>query len=237
MRWRGEWVLGTEAICWCIDLSVALDISTILLPRKPRWSQCLWSSMLKAYSFSTLLLCVNDCLISNSYWEKSSRIMSPLRAVVCVLLQKTTGVGTSFRQSTGLFVWKCTPLHPVFFVSKPAHRSILLTIQIVIDLPYLGPGAIRSHLLPLPYWKGKHSWCCRPKCLALGCSVGAMCLVHDGWMNSGYTFTPTHPTCSPVGGDGLSYCFWSELGSPSSSDGFCIAPQAGHLILLIYSES
>lgn len=176
-------------------------------------------------------------LIINSYWEKSRRIMSLLRAVVCVFLQKTTGVGTSFRQSTGLFVWKFTPLNPVFFVSKPAHRSILITIQIVIDLPYLGPGAIRSHLLSLPYWKGKHSWCCRPKCLALGCSVGAMCLVHDGWMNSGYTFTPTHPTCSPVGGDWLSYCFWWALGSPSPSDVFCIAPQASHLILLIYSES
>lgn len=130
--------------------------------------------------------------VQNSIWipliMNSRRVASCLRCVQCVifgyLLQKTTRAGTFSGRSTALFVWKYPILHPPLLGSKPAHRSILLTIEIEIDLPYLGPVAIRSHLPSLPYWKGKHSWCYRTKCSLLGCSVGAMCLVlppHDGW--------------------------------------------------------
>lgn len=34
MRWGGQRVLGTEAICWCIDLRMGLDILTIQLLRR-----------------------------------------------------------------------------------------------------------------------------------------------------------------------------------------------------------
>lgn len=54
----------------------------------------------------------------------------------------------------------CMLCTPQLIVSKPAYWSILRTIEIVIDLPHLGPVAIRSYLLSVPYWKGKHSWCC-----------------------------------------------------------------------------
>lgn len=82
-------------------------------------------------------------------------------------------------------------------------KSILPTIENVIDLHYLCAVAIRSHLLSMPYWKGKHSWRYSPKYVELRCSFGTLCLVlsrvMDG-VNLGYTFTQTHPTCSSMGG-------------------------------------
>lgn len=73
--------------------------------------------------------------------------------------------------------------------------SLLITIEIVIDLSYLSPVAIRSHLLSGPYWKGKRSWCYRlNECPAPGCSADAVRLALSSMMdgaNSGYTFTTT----------------------------------------------
>lgn len=82
-------------------------------------------------------------------------------------------------------------------------KSILSTIENVIDLPYLCAVAIRSRLLSMPYWKSKHSWHYSPKYIELRCSFGTLCLVlshvMDG-VNLGCTFTQTHPTCSSMGG-------------------------------------
>lgn len=83
----------------------------------------------------------------------------------------------------GLFVWQHTPVHPFL---KPTHRSILLTIQIVIDLPYLDPAPTLSYLTSVPYWKGKHSWCSKPKCPVPGCSFGAVCHVVPPWWMDGF---------------------------------------------------
>lgn len=132
---------------------------TWYLDRLAAVALCLWSSMLKEYSFSLLLLCVKyflNLLIINS--TENSPVASCLSFVqqyvctwyLCFLLRlsKTARVGTFFRQSTAQFVWKYSTLQPP---SKPFYRSILITIDIVIDQPYLGPVAIRSHLLALLY--------------------------------------------------------------------------------------
>lgn len=222
MRWRGEGVLGTEVICFWMDLRTGLHILTIQPPQRTLL-ECVLSFMLKAHSFMCIAAVCKILLyllIMNSSWKQSSCITSLRCGVksVCTwyscfwyLLLKTALFRSFFRQPTALFVWKMPPSAPPLVGSKPAHWSIPTTMEIVIDLPYLGPVARRSHLLSLPYWKGKHSWCYKPKCSVLGCSVGAMCLVLSPMMdgeNSGYTFTPSHPTCSSVGGDWLSLSFF-----------------------------
>ena len=163
--------------------------------------------------FNTLLLmCVKYDLNPFDSEFTSSCIMSPLCEVCDIWMpssKETTRAGTFSGRSTALFCMEMPRAAPPLLGSKPAHRSILTTIEIEIDLRYLGPVAIRSHLLSLPYWKGKHSWCYRTKCSLLGCSVGAVCLVLPPMMdgvNSGYPFTPAHPTCSSVGGGRRSFC-------------------------------
>lgn len=208
MRWRGQGVLGAEAICRCIDLRRTLDILILQLLQR---AMCFSSFMLKAYSFSTLLLCKFQPFDYESTLETSC-IMSMPRSKVCVymiflFLIPTSKDTTCWHVLQAISSPVCMEIPcsaPPLIVSKPAHWSILTTIGIVIDLPYLDPVAIRSHLLSLPYRKGKHSWCYRPKCSVPGCSVGALCLISPPMMDgasSGYTFTPAHPTCSSVGGD------------------------------------
>lgn len=84
MRWRGQGALGTEAICWCIDLRMRLDVLTIqLLQRTPLESLCV------CVIFYALLLCVKyslNLLIWNSSRKQSSCIMPLLCAVVCMYM-------------------------------------------------------------------------------------------------------------------------------------------------------
>lgn len=175
MGWRGQAALGTEAICWCIDLRMALDVLTI----QPCWSLC---DLLCSKHF----LSAHCCCVNLNLWlwiqAANSHVASCLRCVP----QSACTWYSSFKR------WHVLP-HPTgdqqpclygnipscttVVVSQPAFLSIRRTIEIVIDLPCLDPVAIRSHSESLSYWKSKHSWCYRLKCSMPGCSVGAMCLL------------------------------------------------------------
>lgn len=88
-------------------------------------------------------------------------------------------------------------------------RSILITIQIVIDLPSPGPVATRSHFATLaPIETANTAGPAGPKCSALGgfWRTRVTCSLHDGWINPGCTFIATCRTCSWGGGGRLSHC-------------------------------
>lgn len=122
----------------------------------------------------------------------------------------------------------CMGVDPQLIVCEPAHRSILLTIEIVIDLAFFEPLARRSYLLSFLYWKGKHSWCYTAKCSLLGCSVGAMCLAlppSNDWWYKFWVHTYSNTSHLLISGWRLT-CLIVPDESPPSSDVLSPAPRA-----------
>lgn len=191
VRWRGQWALAVEAICWRIDLSGGVwylnNPAAAGMARQPELV-IFYAQSIFLQHVAAVRKWLFKCLIINSPWKKSSRVTSR-RCAECDCAAPQDDRCWRILQAVNRAIFhENTPSVPcLFFVPKPAYRSILLTIQIVIDLPYLSPAAPRSHWLSLPYWKGKHSWGSRPICLMLGCSVGAMCLLLPPWWMNEFT--------------------------------------------------
>lgn len=149
----------------------------------------------------SVALCVNpvwglDCKYSD--WKQSSCITSLLRTreksvftwCLCLKDDACWLICQAINSPVCMEITQSVHTH-----THTLATSLFITIEIVIDLSYLSPVAIRSHLLSGPYWKGKHSWCYRlNECPALGCSADAVRLALSSMMdgaNSGYTFTTT----------------------------------------------
>lgn len=112
--------------------------------------------MLKAFSFSTLLLCKFEPLIVNPGCKQSCCIMSLPCAVVCMLMISVFKRWHVLPHPTGSqqpCLYGNIPFGTTVIVSQPAFLSILRTIEIVIDLPCLDPVAIRSYSQSYPIGK------------------------------------------------------------------------------------
>lgn len=130
----------------------------------------------------------------NSDWKQSSCIASLLctrekSVFTCLCSRWRVLAHLSSNQRPSLY--GNNPLCPHTHTdTHTLATSLLITIEIVIDLSYLSPGAIRSHLLSVPYWKGKHSWCYRlNECPAPGCSADTMRLALSSMMDGANSFT------------------------------------------------
>lgn len=221
-----QWVVGDKEY-WIQKLFAAVLICM--------WDLVSWIQLLQRtlfgcvcdLIFSKRILSARCCwvkfnlLIMNPCWKKSCCIMPLLCALVCIyylsfwyLFQRWRGMCCHNQQPCSYGI---THPAPPLIISKPAHRSILITIQIVIDLTYLAPVAKRSQTI-LALLETQTQLVLQAKVLAawmfrwrhVSCVVPMM----DG-ANSGYTFTPAHPTCSSVGGDWLSYCLRWKLRRPT----------------------
>lgn len=124
-------------------------------------------------------------------------------------LLKTTAVGAFLRLTPGLFSGETHGRPPTSLCLQAVCRSILITIQIVIDLPSPGPVATRSHFATLaPIETANTAGPAGAKCSALGgfWRTRVTYSLHDGWINPGCTFIATCRTCSSGGGGRLSHC-------------------------------
>lgn len=116
MRCRGQGVLDTEAVCCCIDLHAGLDFLNPAAAENP--VGCVWSFMLKAYSFSTLLLSKIQPFDYESMLEKVmlhhvSALCPSLYVLFEFLISSSEMKRHVLPQPTAPFIWKYPILHPL----------------------------------------------------------------------------------------------------------------------------
>lgn len=125
-----------------------------------------------------------------------------VRDVIFVFLIPSSNVGTCWHifQAVNSPVCMETLCNPP---SKPFCRSVLITIEIVIDLPYLGSHKVSLTCLAL--LERQTQLVLQAKVLGafdVQLAPCVLCCSHDGWSKFWVThLLPTHPTCSSVGGD------------------------------------
>lgn len=94
--------------------------------------------------------------------------------------------GAFLRQTPGLFPGETHGRSPTSLCLQAVCRSILITIQIVIDLPSPGPVATRSHFATLaPIETANTAGPAGAKCSALGWlrRTRVMYSLRDGWIH------------------------------------------------------